>query len=309
MNEAARGLLILDTDMGQRYPVVAIYQGKNAYERKALAMRKTILTMTVMTMFLFGGLCGASFADKSVPKQTAKKPAVKSKTAAATTVFDMGHTEIFSPVKEGPLNYSTFHDIWKQSGEEVGLNKEAVTAARLSKVKTYIIAGPVQSFTREEVAALESFVKNGGNLLVLLHIAPPVAQLTNSFGILVSNFTIGETAGLIDNKSQDFFVTNFGAHPVSAGLEKIAVYGTWGLMANEPAMTVAATSAKAWADMDRNRKFDKGEPQQEFGIVAVSQTGKGKVVVVADDAPFANKFIGEADNRRLAENIIRWFKQ
>ena len=273
-------------------------------------MKKTIITMTVTTMFLLGGLCGASFADKSVPRQTAKKPAVKSKTAAAaTTVFDMGHTEIFSPVKDGPLNYSTFHGMWKLSGEEVGLNKEPVTAARLSKVKTYIIAGPVQSFTREEVAALESFVKNGGNLLVLLHIAPPVAQLTNSFGILVSNFTIGETTGLIDNKSQDFFVTNFGAHAVSAGLEKISVYGTWGLMANEPAMTVAATTAKAWADMDRNRKFDKGEPQQEFGIVAVSEAGKGKVVVVADDAPFANKFIGEADNRRLAENIIRWFKQ
>jgi hypothetical protein len=197
----------------------------------------------------------------------------------------------------------------KQSGEEVGVNKEPVTAARLARVKTYIVAGPVQPFTQDEVLALESFVKKGGNLLVLLHISPAVAQLTNTFGIVVSNFTIAETTGLIDNKSQDFFVTNFGAHPVASGLEKIAVYGTWGLMTNEPAMTVAATTSKAWADMDRNRKFDKGEPQQEFGIVAVTEFGKGKVVVVADDAPFANKFIGQVDNRRLADNIIRWFRQ
>lgn len=272
-------------------------------------MKKTILTMTVMMLLVLGGLTGASFADKTVPKQATKKPAVKQKTAAATVVFDMAHTEIFSPVKDGPLNYSSFYAMWKTSGEEAGVNKEPITAARLSKVRTYIIAGPAQQLTREEVGALEGFVKNGGNLLVLLHISPPVAQLTNAFGILVSNFTIGEQAGLIDGKSQDFFVTNFGAHPVSAGLEKIAVYGTWGLMANEPAMTVAATTPKAWADMDRNRKFDKGEPQQEFGIVAVSETGKGKVVVVADDAPFANKFIGEADNRKLAENIMKWFKQ
>jgi len=269
-------------------------------------MKKTILTMTVMMLLV---LSGASFADKTVPKQAAKKPAVKQKTAAATVVFDAGHTEIFSPVKDGPLNYSSFYAMWKSSGEEVGLNKEPVTAARLSKVRTYIIAGPAQQFTREEVATLEGFVRGGGNLLVLLHISPPVAQLTNAFGILVSNFTIGESEGLIDGKSQDFFVTNFGAHPVSSGLEKIAVYGTWGLMANDPAVTVAATTPRAWADMDRNRKFDKGEPQQEFGIVAVSEAGKGKVVVVADDAPFANRFLGEADNKKLADNIIKWFKK
>lgn len=272
-------------------------------------MKKTILTTIVTAAFVFAGFCGASMADKSVPKETAKKPAMKAKAPAPTTLFDLSHSEIFSPVKEGPLNYTSFHDALKQSGEEVGINKERVTPARLARIKTYIIAGPIHPFSSEEISALESFVKKGGNLLVLLHISPAVAQLTNSFGIIVSNFTIGETTGLIDNKAQDFFVTNFGPHPVTTGVEKLAVYGTWGLMTNEPAMTVAATTAMAWADMDRNRKFDKGEPQQEFGIVAVTGFGKGKVVVVADDAPFANQFIGQADNRRLAENIIRWFKQ
>lgn len=272
-------------------------------------MKKTILATIAAAAFVFAGFCGASLADKSVPAQTIKKPAMKAKTPAPTTLFDLSHSEIFSPVKEGPLNYTSFHDLLKQSGEEVGINKEPVTPARLARIKTYIIAGPVHPFSSEEISALESFVKKGGNLLVLLHISPAVAQLTNSFGIVVSNFTLGETTDLIDNKSQDFFVTNFGPHPVTSGLEKIAVYGTWGLMTNEPAMTVAATTGMAWADMDRNRKFDKGEPRQEFGIVAVTEFGKGKVVVVADDAPFANKFIGQADNRRLAENIIRWFKQ
>lgn len=280
-------------------------------KRKGLSMKKTILTAAAAAAFLLAGLCGASttWANKSVPGDAAKKPAMKAKAPAPTTLFDLAHSEIFSPVKDGPLNYTSFYDMLKLSGEEVGVNREPVTPARLARIRTYIIAGPVQSFTAEEVSALESFVKKGGNLLVLLHISPAVAQLTNSFGIIVSNFTIGETTGLIEGKSQDFFVTNFGAHPVTSGLEKIAVYGTWGLMANEPAMTVAATTAKAWADMDRNRQFDKGEPRQEFGIVAVNAFGKGKVVVVADDAPFANRFIGQADNRRLAENIIRWFRQ
>lgn len=272
-------------------------------------MKKTALTVIAAMSLLFSGLCGVSSADKAIARQPMKKPSVKAKEAQSTTVFDLAHSEIFSPVKDGPLNYTLFYDVVKQSGEEVGINKEPVTRARLTGVKTYIIAGPVQPLSALEVSTLESFVKEGGNLLVLLHISQPVAQLTNAFGIAVSNFTLGEKEGLIGNKTQDFHVTNFGPHAVTSGISKIAVFGTWGLMAEEPAMVVAATGGKAWADMDRNRKFDEGEPVQEFGIVAVSEYGRGKVAVVADDAPFANRFIGEADNRRLAENIMRWFKQ
>lgn len=272
-------------------------------------MKKTALTAICAAALLLAGLPGASQADKAVPAVAVAKPGVKAKGAAPTAVFDLAHSEIFSPVKQGPLNYTTFHDMLKHSGEEVGVNREPVTAARLARVNTYIIAGPVAPFSSEEIDALGKFVEKGGNLLILLHISPAVAELTGAFGILVSNFTLGEVTGLIDGNSQDFFVTSFGAHPVTAGLEKVAVFGTWGLMAEEGALTVAATSPKAWADVDRNRKFDKGEPVQEFGIVAVAEAGKGKVVVVADDAPFANRFIGQGDNRRLAENIIRWFRQ
>lgn len=267
-------------------------------------MKKTIAMLLAIFML---SVCTAESAGKTAPAENTKKP-LKAKTASKA-VFDLGHSEIFSPVKDGPLNYTIFHDALKHSGGQVGINSEPITASTLKGVKTYIIAGPVQPLTGQEIAALETFVKDGGNLLVLLHISFPVAELTNSFGIVVSNFTIGERTGLIEDRSQDFFVTSFGPHAVTSGLKKIAVYGTWGLMANKPAKVVASTSEKAWADIDRNRAFDKGEPVQEFGIVAVSQFGKGKVAVVADDAPFANRFIVEADNRRLAENIIEWFRQ
>ncbi|MBI5809808.1 MAG: hypothetical protein HZB21_01265, partial [Deltaproteobacteria bacterium] len=87
--------------------------------------------------------------------------------------------------------------------------------------------------------------------------------------------------------------------------------GAWGLMAvggtEIGAKVVAETSPKAWADINRNRRRDRGETLGSYGIIAVSRHGKGKVVVVADDAPFANKFIKEADNGILAENILRWF--
>jgi len=272
-------------------------------------MKKIILLFAALSILVL-----YPFTDGSAA--SAEKPAAKKKAApkpAAHTVFDLSHAEIFSPVANGELDYTSFHDMIKAAGVTTAVNTETITPKRLSGVKTYVIAGPAMGFTEQEGAALRNFVKNGGNLLVLTHIAPPVAPITSMFGILISNFVVAEQNNTIEGRSQDFLVTKFSGHPVTSGLEKIAVYGTWGLMA-EPgketknAAVVAATSEKAWADLNRNRALNEDEPVQEFGIIAVSGLGKGKVVVVADDAPFANKFLGQADNRKLAENIIGWLK-
>lgn len=221
--------------------------------------------------------------------------------------FDQSHGEIFSPTNDGPLHYSTFYRGFKDSGASMFLNNEPVTAEVLANFDAYVIAGPTQEFTPEEIKAMQGFIQGGGSLLVLLHISSPVARLTESFGIIVSNFVISEETDTIKGQSQDFFVTRFTQHPVTEGLEKIAVYGTWGLMAGHDARVVAETSTRAWADLNRDRKYDEKEPRANFGIVAVSERGAGRVAVVADDAPFANLFIEAADNKTLANNIIKWF--
>ncbi|MBI1912485.1 MAG: hypothetical protein HYS21_10865 [Deltaproteobacteria bacterium] len=260
-----------------------------------------------------GLLFSSAQAFSAVPKTNFKKPSASEvkaeKNSTAKVVFDASHSEIFSPVKSGPLNYTEFAGLIKNTGEDISLNRSPVNKKTLEKVKTYIIAGPAKPFTADEGQALKSFVNDGGNLLILLHISQPVAGITGEFGIIVSNFVISEQANTIKGQSQDFQVVKFANHPVTAGLEKIAVFGTWGLMTEQGASVVAQTSDKAWADLNRDRIFEADEPAQVFGIIAVSQHGKGKVVVVADDAPFANQFLGEADNRKLAGNIIKWFKE
>jgi len=224
-----------------------------------------------------------------------------------TTLFDLSHSEIFSPVGNGPLEYSAFTRIVAGSGNRVMPNRAPVTPGVLRGVSTYIIAGPTREFNTHEIAALRGFVQGGGNLLVLLHIAPPVARLTEAFDIIVSNFVVAEGAQLIGGRVQDFYVTAFEDHPVTHGLGRIALYGSWALLAEKDARTVASTSGKAWADLDRNRVRDEGEAVASFGIVAVAEPGAGRVVVVADDAPFANRFFDDGDNTRLARNITAWF--
>jgi hypothetical protein len=226
------------------------------------------------------------------------------------TVFDMAHNEIFSPLKDGPLHYSSLYGMFAEGGE-VAVNTGPITPSGLDGVGTYVIAGPAGEFTRDDVVVLQSYVRNGGNLLVLMHIAPPVARLVQGFGIVVSNFVVSERENVIEGQSQDFFVTRLAWHPITKGVERIAVFGTWGLMAEGGggARVVASTSDNAWADVNRNRHYDEGEPVLSFGIAATARYGGGKVVVVADDAPFANEFIDRADNRKFARNIIGWFNE
>lgn len=258
-----------------------------------------LIMVSALSLFLFSSLPTDSLAAKGGDSKKAER---------GSTVFDLSHAEIFSPVETGPLHYSTFYEGFTKAGENVSVSVVKVTPESLKGVKTFVLAGPSRDLWPDEIEALVKFVNNGGNLLVLLHISKPVARLTEPFGIVVSNFVISEREGLINGQSQDFLVTDLKDHPVTKGVKGIAVYGTWGLMTEKKASTVAATSKKAWADLNRNRTFDKDEPVQSFGVVAVAESGRGKVVVVADDAPFANRFINEAGNKRFSDNIIRWFK-
>ncbi|MFQ5427556.1 MAG: hypothetical protein ACE5EZ_01105 [Thermodesulfobacteriota bacterium] len=255
--------------------------------------------ITVLTLGLITPL-QSSAADKAAQKAT--------KNTSFNVAFDMAHNEIFSPLKDDKLNYSAFYKGFQEAGGKTSVNERLVAPEVLQDLDTYVIAGPASPFITPEIMALQGFVHDGGSLLVLLHISSPVARLTESFGILVSNFVLSEGENLIEGKSQDFFVTDFAPSPVTKGLKKIALFGSWGLMAERGALVVARTSDKAWADLNRNRTQEPDEPVQSFGIVAVKEFGAGRVVVVADDAPFANSFETVGDNALLAENIINWFR-
>ncbi len=308
-NPACPCLLSLDFTTAQKLSYIRhrITRLKGDPMKKCLDYAATVLAAVAVSVFL-----SYSPAHSKPPAEVKEKrpaPASPAIAAKGRTVFDASHKEIFSPVKKGTLDYSAFRDMLKASGAAVSVNKDKISSKALEGVGTYIIAGPSEDIGPDEIGALHAFVNKGGNLLVMLHISAPVARLTETFGVVVSNFVVAEETGNIGAQPQDFYITRFTPHPVTEGLRKISVYGSWGLLVEGAAKEVAATSDNAWADLNRDRKRDEGEPASKFGVVAVASYGAGKVVVVADDAPFANKFLKEADNTKLAGNIIKWFKE
>lgn len=271
--------------------------------REGTMVSRLIARITLISAFvLLAAFDGGALAgeNKAPQPSTAARP---------RAVFDAGHSEVFSPMKDGPVHYSAFRGMFVKNGFKTGILSEPITPERLSGAGIYVIAGPMQGFTQDEIDALRTFVENGGSLLVMLHISAPVAALLPEFGVTVSNFVIAEGNNTIKGAAQDFYLTDLTGHPINAGVKKIAVFGAWGLLAQGRARATALTSAGAWADANRNRRYDSGEPRQSFAIIAVCECGKGRVVVIGDDAPFANGFMKEAGNARLALNVIKWLKR
>ncbi|MBI5491765.1 MAG: DUF4350 domain-containing protein [Deltaproteobacteria bacterium] len=268
-----------------------------------LLSRSAVALLALASFFLF-----QRAASASVPGVEVLRPRGIS-VLAPVTAFDDSHAEIFSPLKSGPLHFSEFYGMIKSAGKEVSINRDPITPLALERVRTYIIAGPSMQIKPDEIAALNSFVERGGRLLVLIHVSEPVARLTESFGIIVSNFVLSESNDTIGNEPQDFFVTSFLPHPVTEGVKRLAFYGSWALLPEGRSSSVAATSAGSWADTDGDGLRGEGEPEEAFSVAAVTERGLGRVAVIADDAPFTNLFMKEADNERFVKNIIKWLDE
>jgi hypothetical protein len=225
-------------------------------------------------------------------------------------VFDMSKGEIFPPYGETVNSYSIFYGLLLKNGFDTIFNENQLNEETLSDVNVLIFAGPMKKFDPKEIDIIRNYVQNGGNLLVLTHIPSPLVDLMREFNITISDYVAAESQNRIIPSSLDFYVTDFENHTITKGISNFAVFGSWSIKSSGSANTVAWTSDSAWSDVKKNMKFDNdSEKHERLGIVSTLQFGKGKVVIIADDAVFLDKFIDTADNRLFGENIILWFKE
>lgn len=129
-------------------------------------------------------------------------------------VFDVSHREIFSPTSTAKMGLSEFCRDLSDNGYRLQVNKQPIDTKSLMGSELLILAGPMTEFNQEELQAITEFVKGGGNLLVLIHIAQPVLGLTERFDIQPSLATICDQTDPVENSPQDFYVTDFAEHPL-----------------------------------------------------------------------------------------------
>ncbi len=229
-----------------------------------------------------------------------------SKTTHSKVLFDAAHGQRFLPDTKGPLQLSALNRRFKQSGIDLIVDRQPITAKVLSNHKALILSGPFIPFTESEIQSIVEFVRRGGRLSIMLHIGSPAKPLLKRFGILVSNGVIQEQSNTIDENSRNFYTSSLQPHPLTHGLKRFALYGVWALKsAMGFGQAIAQTSKGAWVDMNRDKRMSKGDIQKSFDIVMEGGLDRGRFVVFGDDALFQNQFL-HGENAELADNLAQW---
>ena len=226
-----------------------------------------------------------------------------------TVLFDEGHGQKFLFNQSGPLDLSELSKIFQNEGLHIETNKGKITNEVLAKANALVISGAFLPVTPSEIEAIIHFVEKGGRLCIMIHIGSPVADLLHRLNVSISNGVVHEQENQIHNKDLDFYVTKLALNEIMRGVKRFRIFGGWALLnTDKNSKIIAQTSAKAWVDLNRNDKLDKGDALQSFGLVIVGNWGAGQFVVFGDDAIFQNQFL-TGENALLGKNLSRWLQE
>lgn len=226
--------------------------------------------------------------------------------AAPVVLFDESHGQKFLISKEGPLHLSELAAVCRESGFSVQSHTGGLTREALSAIDILVISGPFLPLQEDEVSAVLNFIKAGGGVAVMLHVAPLVRDFLFRLEVDFTNGTLREVNQLVADNPLDFHVSHFAEHPVTSGLQSFSVYGAWALRPTAAYVSIlAATSQDGWIDLDHNNQLSDQDAVQQFGVMVAGELGKGRFLVLGDDAVFQNRFIGQT-NRKLARQMFDW---
>jgi hypothetical protein len=226
--------------------------------------------------------------------------------AKPVVLFDQAHSQTFLIEEKGNLHLSSLAGIMAGAGNTVQSSTEPLSDAALAKVTALVISGAFQPLLPTEVAAVTRFIERGGRLALMLHIPQPLAPLLEKLEVDFTNYVLHEQENVIDGDTLNFRAVDLSAPELFAGLSGVSFYGSWAL--NNTAASsrvVAKTSAKAWLDADGDRQLSKGDAVGSFGVAVMGTLGKGRFLVLGDDALFQNRFIDE-NNSKFAVNLSQW---
>jgi len=228
--------------------------------------------------------------------------------AERAALFDQGHGQRFLIEGDEPLGLAALAGAFRGQGLSPRVQTGEITPESLRQVTALVLSGPFQPIGEPEVAAIDNFLARGGRLCLMLHIAEPAWPLLGALGVAVTRAPVREQVNLVGDDPLEFRVTNFVAHPVTAGLSSITVKGCWGLRnMNDRSRVLAWSSPRTWSDLNGDGQMGPGEPPMPQGVLVGGQRGKGAFLVFGDDAIFQNQFL-TGDNLMLAQNLALWLK-
>lgn len=267
-----------------------------------------ILIIFLIAMFAFSSCNNPS--KQSTGKNNTEKEGneAKVKSDKPIVLFDLAHREVFSPSDSGMRGMKKAVVLLRSLGFEVLENHKIFDRDVLKSANTVIIAGAMNEFSKDEIMSIRNYVENGGNLILTVHVNFFMARLLEELGFQITDSPVSQVENAFHGSNKDFFVKDIIEHPVTEGIKSLAFMGTYGIKSKSSDVKELVFSSKnAWLDSNGNNVKDENETSDRFCLISVREIGKGKVVVIGDDAVFSNMLINNDGNMKLLKNIGRWF--
>jgi len=222
-------------------------------------------------------------------------------------LFDFSHRQQSALSEEDASTINPAHPEWFLLQEMAShvtdqINDGPITADALREIDVFVIAAHGMSFSSDEIAAVEQFVREGGGVLFIGNggttLAP--ASVTRPFGLeYLAYSSLVAAEHLWDSVSFDIF--EIVKHPITADVDSLQMNYASPMTVDSDWTVVASTAPEVWQERDGDDQPSPGEMLGPFPVVAYRPFGGGRIAAVCDDAPFR-----DWGSPSLVYNLIIW---
>ena len=220
----------------------------------------------------------------------------------------------FGAFNDGWDGTSSLRDTAERSGATINVGVDSGARLETSPSETMVLVLTTSRATDDaDIAALRSFVRRGGTLVVAEDVGENgnavlagVGAETRFNGSIVRDMRYyGATSGMP-------VVTNVEPHTRTRGVDELMLnYGTVLDVPNASRETgrddvtvVASTSQFAYLDRDGDAVPDENETLRSRPVVSVESVGDGQVVAVSDPSVFINAMQTRASNGAFFDALV-----
>ncbi len=240
----------------------------------------------------------------------------------ASIAYIIGHGE-HDLESEGPQGYAEFRQALEEKNFEVNPHHLINNQPLSQETNLLVIAGPRHKFLKEEVEAVDQFLRTGGRLLLLLNAhwtdSTGLEQLLLRWGVQVGRNMVKDVSQRLGN---DLVISQFGNHPATIPLVNAKV----GLLMSPPRSVyplqtltsgrnlvcqgIAYTSTNGVAQSDipsfRRRGTIPVMASVETKATEVSISSGARLLVAGDSFFLSNSRIRQYGNRNFVTLAVGW---
>lgn len=228
--------------------------------------------------------------------------------------------------------FGTYNPSWdgtaefRSMAEGTGADREIARNASVYRTSQpngtlVVVLSPEQAYDERESAAVRSFVRDGGTLLVAEDFGPNGNRLLRDVGARARfdgdrlrderNYEHSPalpTASAVGSRPYTRDVESVGLNHATAISGNVTENETAGAAANGTAngtngSVLVESSPYAYLDSNGNGDLDDEETLSSSPVVTVEPVGEGQVIAVSDPSLFINTMLERADNRAFARNL------